>query len=109
MNTFIIIQIILFALLIAGSLSGYIGWTRVGQLFVAAGFYDFMLSIAAWRGWPILRGDVSYNAPLNKRDSGEAIRNEYSLEERPSAGFVTKVAGIGVLTFGVGVILLVFS
>jgi hypothetical protein len=107
MNTFIIIQIILFTLLIVGSLSGFIGWGRVGQIFLAIGLYDLILSIAAWRGWPILRGDVSYNTPLNKRDTGEAILNRYSLGERPSIGFVMKLAGAGILTCSVGVILLV--
>jgi hypothetical protein len=109
MNRFIIFHIVIITLLMVGSLSEFISWDRVGQVFLAIAIYDFILSIAGWRGWPILRGDISSNAPLSKQDSGEAIRNEYLLEEHPYIGFVKKVAGAGILAFGVGVILLVFS
>jgi hypothetical protein len=110
MNKVIIFQMVLFAVLVVGSLLGSIGWERVGQVFLAVGIIDLILSIAAWRGWPILRGDIANNTPLSKRDSGEAARDEYAIaHDHPSTGFVVKIAGIGILTVGFGVILIVFA
>lgn len=109
MNRIIIFQMVLFALLIVGSLLGSIGWERVGQVFLVVGIIDLILSIAAWRGWPILRGDISNNAALSKRDYGEATRDKYSVDDdHPSAGFLMRITGVGILTCGVGVILLVY-
>jgi hypothetical protein len=110
MNKVIIFQLVLFMVLIVGSILGFIGWNRVGQVFLAAGIIDLILSIAAWRGWPILRGDIANDAPLSKRDSSEAASDEYALAHvRPSIRFVVKIAGIGILIIGIGVILIVFS
>jgi hypothetical protein len=110
MNKIIIFQMVLFMLLIVASILGFIGWNRVGQVFLAVGIIDIILSIAAWRGWPILRGDIANDAPLSKRDSSEAATGNYALADvRPSIGFVVKIAGIGILIIGIGVILIVFS
>jgi hypothetical protein len=79
MNRVIIIQMGLFAILIVGSLLGLISWERVGQVSLAVGIIDLILSIAAWRGWPILRGDIALNNPLSKRDSREATCDEYAI------------------------------
>jgi hypothetical protein len=107
MNRVIIFQMVLLALLIVGSLLGSIGRERVGQVFLAVGIIDLILSIASWRGWPILRGDISNNAPLSTRDSGEGAHDEYSLDhEQPSTEFIVKIASIGIVTFGVGIVLL---
>lgn len=88
-------------------LFGFIDLERVGQVFLTVGIIDLIMSIAAWRGWSILRGDISNNAPLNRRDSGEVARDEYSLDHaRPSTGFIVKIAGIGIVAFGIGMALL---
>jgi hypothetical protein len=110
MNRVIIIQLVLFVLLIIGSLSGLISWERVGQIFLAVGIIDLILSIAAWQGWPILRGDVANNNPLSKLDSREAASDEFAIAyDRPSTGFIVKIAGIGILTVVAGVILNIFA
>ena len=68
-----------------GLLFGPIGLERAGHVFLTVGSIELLMSIAAWRGWSILRGDASNTAPLGKRDSGEVARDEYSLDhERPS-------------------------
>ena len=70
-----------------GLLFGSIGLERARHVFLTVGIIDLLMSSAAWRGWSILRGDASNNAPLSKRDSGEVARDEYSLDhERPSTG-----------------------
>ena len=110
MNKVIIFELVLLAVLIVGSLLGSIGWERVGQIFLAVGIIDLILSIAAWRGWPILRGDIANNAPLSNRDSREATSDEYAIAHgHPTIGFEVKIAGIGILTVVIGVILIVFS
>ena len=92
-----------------GLLFGSIGLARAGHVFLTVGMIDILMSLAAWRRWPILRGDVSNNAPLNRRDSGEAARDEYSADrDRPSAGFIVTTAVIGAVAIGVGVVLLQF-
>lgn len=40
------------------------GLERAGHVFLAVGMIDLLMSIAAWRGWSIPRGDASNNAPL---------------------------------------------
>lgn len=110
MKRVIIFQLVLFTVLIIVSLLGSIGWKRVGEVFLAVGIIDIILSIAAWRGWPILRGDISNNAPLSNRDFGEVAREEYATAHiRQSIGFVMRIAGIGIFIVGIGVILIIFS
>jgi hypothetical protein len=110
MNRVIIIQLVLFVLLIIGSLSGLISWERVGYVFLAVGIYDLILSFAVWRGWPILRGDIANNNPLRKLDSREAASDEFAIAyDRPSTGFIVQIAGIGILTVVVGIILNIFA
>jgi hypothetical protein len=109
MNRVIVFEIFLFALVIVGALLGSIGLERTGQVFLAIGIIDLIMSIAAWRGWSILRGDISNNAPLSKQDSGEVAGDEYLIEhDRPSTGFVVKTVIIGIVAFGIGVVLLLF-
>lgn len=109
MNGVILFQMILFAFVIVGMLLGFVGVERVGQVFLAVGVIDLIMSIAAWRGWPILRGDISNNAPLNKRESGEVARDKYAVDhDRPSTGFVVKVAITGIVAMSIGVVLLLF-
>ncbi len=109
MNRVVVFEIFLFVLVVAGVLLGSIGLEKAGQVFLTVGIIDILMSLAAWRRWPILRGDVSNNAPLNKRDSGEAARDEYSMDQdRPSAGFVARTAVIGGVAFGIGIVLLLF-
>lgn len=110
MNRVILFQIVLFAFVIAGVLFGSLGLDRAGQVFLIVGMIDLIMSIAAWRGWPILRGDSWNPAPLSKRDSGEPARDEYATDhERPSTEFVVKVAITGIVAIGIGVLLLLFS
>ena len=92
-------------------LFGSIGLERAGHVFLTVGIIDLLMSIAAWRGWSILRGDASNNAPLSQRDSGEAARDEYSLDhERPSTRFMVTIASLGIVAFGIGpVLLLLYS
>ena len=63
-----------------GLLFASIGLERARHVFLSVGSIDLLRSSAAWRGWSILRGDASNNAPLSKRDSGEVARDEYSLD-----------------------------
>jgi hypothetical protein len=90
-----------------GLLCGSIGLQRAGQAFLTVGIIDLLMSSAAWRGWSILRGDASDNAPLGKRDSGEVARDEYSLDhERPSTRFMVTIASLGIVAFSIGLVLL---
>jgi hypothetical protein len=106
MNRVIAFEIFIFVVVIIGLLFGSIGWERVGYVFLTVGILNLLMSIAAWRGWSILRGDTSNNAPLSKRDSGEVARDAYSLDhERPSTQFIATIASIGVVAFGIGLVL----
>ncbi len=70
------------------------------------GIIDLLMSSAVWRGWPTLRGDVSNNAPLSKRDSGEAAGDEYSLDHvRPSTQFMVTIDSLGIVAFSIGLVL----
>src|SRR5512138_174103 len=107
MNRVIAFEIFIFALVIAGLLLGSISRERVGYVFLTVGILDLLMSIAAWRGWSILRGDTSNNAPLSKRDSGEGARDEFSLDpERPCTRFMVTIAGLGIVAFRIGLVLL---
>jgi hypothetical protein len=90
-----------------GLLSGSIGLERAGHIFLMAGIIDLLMNIAAWRGWSILGGDASNNAPLSKRDSEEVARDEYSLDhERPSTRFMATTTSPGIVAFSFGLVLL---
>jgi amino acid transporter len=107
MNRLILFEMIIFAFVIVGSLLGSLGLDRAGQVFLAVGIIDLIMSIAALRGWPMLRGDISNLAPLSKRDSGEAARDEYSMDhDRPSTGFAVEVTITGIVAIGIGIVLL---
>ena len=41
-----------------GLLFGSIVLERAGHVFLTVGIIDLLMSIAAWRGWSILRGDA---------------------------------------------------
>ena len=106
MNRVIAFEIFIFALVIVSLLFGSIGLERAGHVFLTVGILDLLMSIAAWRGWSILRGDASNNPPLSKRDSGEVAPDEYSLDhERPSTRFIVTIASIGIVVFGIGLVL----
>ena len=110
MNRVIAFEIFIFALVTIGLLFGSISWERAGYVFLTVGIIDLLMSIAAWRGWSILRGDTSDNAPLSKRDSGEVAPDEYALDhDRPSTRFIVTIASIGVAAFGIGLVLVLFS
>jgi hypothetical protein len=90
-----------------GLLFGSIGLERARHVFLTVGIIDLLMSIAAWRGWSILRGDASNNAPLSKWDSGEVARDEYSLDhERPSSRFMVTIARLGIVACSIGLVLL---
>ncbi len=109
MNRVLIFEMFLFALVVAGVLLDSLGLERAGQVFLTVGIIDLLMSLAAWRNWPILRGDISNNAPLSKRDSGEMARDEFSMDhDRPSAGFAIELAIIGMVVFPLGFVLLQF-
>ena len=49
-----------------GLLFGSIGLERARHVFLTVGIIDLLMSSAAWRGWSILRGDASNNAPESR-------------------------------------------
>ena len=49
-----------------GLLFGSIGLERAGHVFLTVGIIDLLMSSAAWRGCPILRGDASNNVPESR-------------------------------------------
>jgi hypothetical protein len=109
-NRVILFELVFFASVIVGARIGSIGWETAGQVFLTFGIINLLMSIAAWRGWSILRGDASNNAPLSKRDSGEVARDEYALDhERPSTRFIVTIASIGIVAFSIGLVLLLLS
>jgi hypothetical protein len=90
-----------------GLLFGSIGLERARHVFLTVGIINLLMSSAAWRGWSILRGDASNNAPLSKRDKGEVARDEYSLDhERPSTRFMVTIASPGIVAFSSRYVLL---
>jgi hypothetical protein len=92
---------------IKGLLFGSIGLERARHVFLTVGIIDLLARSVAWRGWSILRGDASNNAPLSKRDSGEVARDEYSLDhERPSTRFMVTIDSLGIVAFGIRLVLL---
>ncbi len=109
MNRVIIFEVFLFALLAIGMLLGSLELDRAGQVFLTVGMIDLIMGLAAWRNWPILRGDVSNNAPLSKRDAGETARDEYAVDQdRPSSGFIAKIVATGAVALSIGAVLLLF-
>ena len=89
-----------------GLLFGSIDLEGARHVFLMVGIIDLLMSIAAWRGWSILWGAASSNAPLSKRDSGEVARDEYSLDhERPSTRFMVTIASLGIVAFSIGLVL----
>ena len=110
MNKLILFEIVLFASVLTGSLFGILSLQRAGQVFLAIGIIDLIMSIAALRNWPMLRGDISNIAPLSKRDSDETPRNQYSSDhDRPSTGFVIMAAVTGIIAIAIGAILIFIS
>jgi hypothetical protein len=58
-------------------------------------------------GWPVLRGDVSTQSPLTRRDSVEEQGNlDPSKRERPSGKFLFGLAGLGIVALAAGIILI---
>lgn len=107
MNKLILFEMILFVFIVIGSLLGVLTWYRAGQVFLAIGVVALVMSIAAWRGWPMLRGDISHFAPLSKRDSSEIASNGYLMEqESPSIGFVLRVTLSGFIAIAIGLYLI---
>jgi hypothetical protein len=84
MNKPILFQVILFVLLLMGSFAGLISLLRLGQVFLGIGILDLVLSAAALLGWPMLRGDISEQAPLSRRDSHEVSSEYLPDHDRPS-------------------------
>lgn len=107
MNKFILTELILLACIVMSSVFGFISWHRAGQIFLGIGVIALIMSIAAWRGWPMLRGDISHFAPLSKRDSSEIIGNGYPMEQGgPSIGFVLRVTVSGFIAIALGLYLI---
>jgi hypothetical protein len=52
---------------------GCIGLERAGHVFPTVGIIDLLMSIPAWRGWSILRGDASNNAPSASGIQGKRL------------------------------------
>lgn len=107
MNKFILIEIILVAIVVVSSLFGFISLLRVGQGILALGIINLVISLAAFFGWPVLRGDVTDLAPINRQESFEIARDEYALNhDRASSVFAIKVAVTGIIAIGVGLVLI---
>lgn len=107
MNKLVLFQIILFALLVVGSFAGVVSLLRVGQVFLGIGILDLVISLAARLGWPMLRGNVSEQARLSRRDSREVAADRYSLGgDHPSAGFTIRLALVGTGAIGVALLLI---
>ena len=49
-----------------GLLFDSIGLKSAGHVFPTVGIIDLLMSSVAWRGWSILRGDASNNAPESR-------------------------------------------
>jgi len=82
------------------------GLERARRVFLTVGIIDLLMSSAAWRGWSILRGDASNNAPHSKPDSGEVAHDDYSLDhERPSTRFIVTIASPGIVALSIGLVL----
>ncbi len=64
-----------------GLLFGSIGLQRAWHVFLTVGIIDLLISIAVWRGWSILQGNASNNAPLSQRGLREVARN-FAREKR---------------------------
>lgn len=110
MDKLTLFEIFLFVFILIGSLLGDITWYRAGQVFLAIGVIALIMSIAAWRGWPMLRGDISHFAPLSKRDSSEIAGNGYPMEqESPSIRFVLCVTISGFIAIAIGHYLILSS
>jgi len=110
MNKFILFEMTQFVFIVIGSLLGILTWYRAGQVFFVIGVVALVMSIAAWRGWPMLRGDISHFAPLSKRDSSEIAGNGYPMEqESPSIGFVLCVTVSGFIAIAIGLYMILSS
>ncbi len=107
MNKFILIEIILVAFVVVSSLFGFISVLRVGQVVLALGIIDLLISLAAFFGWPVLRGDVTNLAPLNRQESFEIVRDDYTVNHnRPSTVFAIRIAVTGIIAIGIGLVLI---
>jgi hypothetical protein len=111
MNRILAFEVLLFVVLVAAALLGYVGLERVGQVILGIGLIELVLSLLAWAGWPVLRGDISGNRALTKQDSRETARDDPSSidHDRASRAFAIQLALAGVLATGMGVILIFFA
>jgi hypothetical protein len=110
MNRILAFEVLLFVVLVAAALLGYVGLERVGQVILGIGLIELVLSLLAWAGWPVLRGDISGNRALTKQDSRETARDDPSIDhDRASRAFAIQLALAGVLATGMGVILIFFA
>jgi hypothetical protein len=107
MNKILAFEMILFGLIVVGLLAGFLSLDRTGQLFLALGLIDLLMSLAAWRSWPVLRGDISNQGSLTRQDVGEADRSAaVTAQDRPSPRFIVLTAVTGIFAIGVGALLL---
>ena len=106
MSGFIIFEILLLALIWISSLFDVVSSTTVSFVFIGIGLINFIIGLFAWRGWPILRGDISDNSPIQRQDGYELGHGDTSLDhDRPSTRLIVLIFTIGVITLSVGILL----
>ena len=106
MSGFIIFEILLLALIWISSLFDVVSSTTVSFVFIGIGLINFIIGLFAWRGWPILRGDISENSPIQRQDGYKLGHSDSSLDhDRPSTRLIVLVFTIGVFALSVGILL----
>jgi hypothetical protein len=106
MSGFIIFEILLLALILIFSLFDVISSATAAFVFLGFSLSNFIIGLSAWRGWPILRGDISENSPIKRQDGYELGHDDSSLDhDRPSTRLIVLMFTIGVIALSVGILL----
>jgi hypothetical protein len=106
MSGFILFEILLLALIMILFLFDVVSSATAAFVFIGFSLSNFIIALSAWRGWPILRGDVSDNSPIKRQDGYQLGQGESSLDQnRPSANVIIFIFALGVVALSVGVLL----
>ena len=106
MSGFILFEILLLALITILFLFDVVSSATAAFVFIGCSLSNFIIGLSAWRGWPILRGDVSDNSPIQRQDGYQLGQGESSLDHnRPSSNIIIFIFALGVVALIVGVLL----
>ncbi len=101
----LIFDMLFIVLFILASWFGMINPTRAGEVLLGIALINIVLAIFSYFQWPVLRGDISQQAPLTRRDG---ITKQGSLDlsqaQHPPKSFVFGLFVLGAFALIVGLL-----